>query len=61
MGMYDTVNFNCPHCNEITSEQFKAREQPLLSTFTFPEVPYEILDNLTQELLTCENCGGTFI
>ena len=59
MGMYDTVVFKCPNCNEDIEEQNKSGDC-VLDRFRSDEVPVEIARDMISSYLRCDHCDQTF-
>jgi len=58
MGVYDSVEFNCPHCGTTLTEQSKAGRCEL-RTYKLDDVPYVIAVDLSDAVIRC-NCGAKF-
>jgi hypothetical protein len=56
MGLYDTVNFRCPNCNNRIEVQTKAGACDLREFFS-GSVPMDIAASLRDDDLGCEPCG----
>ncbi len=56
MGLYDTVNFRCPKCDGLISEQSKAGECGLYD-FDSDSVPKGIANAILGKTVYCETCG----
>jgi transcription elongation factor Elf1 len=57
MGMFDTVEFNCPHCGKALSIQSKAGPRELRE-FTLDNAPVEVLQDICSESKLCKRCGA---
>ena len=58
MGMYDSVLFHCPNCNEIVEVQSKAGDC-VLSSIPGSRVPQEIALSLLEDSgVYCESCDA---
>ncbi len=55
MGMYDTVHFRCPRCDNIIAEQTKAGDC-VLRDIDSDEVPAEIAVTMIGDEVECDNC-----
>jgi transposase-like protein len=60
MGLFDTVNFTCPHCGKTTGVQSKAGPCDLI-TYDERDVPLAIAAALGDERETCEHCDRDFV
>jgi len=56
MGMFDSVYFTCPKCNESLEVQSKA-DDCLLMTYTPDSVPKAIAKDINGETFACTWCG----
>ncbi len=56
MGLYDTVYFRCPKCEELLNTQSKAGDCNL-KDYDSDNVPYEIGKSLIGKEIYCNNCG----
>jgi hypothetical protein len=56
MGMFDTVRFCCPSCNEYTEVQSKAGDCSLRE-YTLESAPVIVLWDLTEDWqIWCDHC-----
>lgn len=55
MGMFDSVWFSCPRCDEQIEVQSKAGEC-VLSSINPNQVPVEIAKDIENEAVYCEKC-----
>ena len=58
MGMFDSVNAECPACNSNIEYQTKANEDPQLDHFTVQDAPTHILTDVLNSPEKCRNCGS---
>jgi len=60
MGMYDTLNFICPACNQVTSEQSKVGECRL-AEYNLTNAPLLVIADINDEgergRLYCGECN----
>ena len=60
MGLYDTVWFTCPKCdNEELSVQSKAGDSSL-SDYQSDSVPVEIAADVSGDVVYCEDCKQSY-
>ena len=59
MGMFDTVLYSCPHCDEQIEDQSKAG-QCNLDTFTLDNAPPSVLLSISNWTLDCPSCHQKF-
>lgn len=59
MGMFDTVNIRCPHCDQITDVQTKSGPCNL-DTFPANDVPVQVASSALG-LDHCRHCGKEFL
>ena len=59
MGMFDTLNLECPYCGHINQMQTKDRACILKSCY-ITDIQPEIFNDL-KRVRTCEVCEGKFV
>ncbi len=56
MGLYDSVNFSCPRCDDLIEVQSKAGKC-VLASFPSDEVPLAIAADIAGEKHWCSKCS----
>lgn len=59
MGMFDSVYFNCPNCDNTIEEQSKAGEC-ILMNYGQSEVPVNIANDIIGTAVYCDKCNKSF-
>lgn len=59
MGSYDTVNLQCPHCDQINKLQVKTGPCSL-KIYTSTAVPVDVASGVVGYTFTCDECGTNF-
>jgi uncharacterized Zn finger protein len=60
MGMYDSVNLNCPNCGADYEAQSKGGDCSL-SCYNLNEAPADVLSDVNRHApFECEECGCVF-
>lgn len=59
MGMFDTIRWRCPHCNERHSTQTKAGPCELLDYDLARGLPRELVHSVEGDHL-CDCCGKAY-
>ena len=58
MGLFDSIYFNCPDCNEEIEAQSKSGGCGLAS-YNHKEVPIDVAQDCNRHApFKCDNCGG---
>lgn len=63
MGVFNSVYFKCPHCNEVQEDQFKPGG---MQSWTFPDdaisgkMPLEYIRYFQDMKWECYSCGKEF-
>jgi DNA-directed RNA polymerase subunit RPC12/RpoP len=60
MGCYDSVNFMCLRCLDVTLEAQSRAGQCTLRDINSDDVPLEIAKDLDKQILRCRHCGSVF-
>lgn len=61
MGVYDSVIFECPSCEEDIEVQSKAMPNPYLRVYTTMSVPSPIALDLVDKVVECPNCEQRYM
>lgn len=59
MGMFDTIRVTCPHCNQVTEEQYKAFDCTLQVIDLDQPIPSRIAAWL-EGVWKCSECRNKF-
>jgi NMD protein affecting ribosome stability and mRNA decay len=61
MGMFDTVNVDCPSCGEKESLGFQSKSgECTLADYTMRDAPDDVLSGLQNYPVRCKNCNKSF-
>lgn len=55
MGMFDSVDVQCPKCESMIEFQSKAGEC-LLNNYSLYNAPPEVLEDISRDIEVCPNC-----
>lgn len=61
MGMFNVLNINCPHCNELLDLESKEAFPNELIAYNKDNVDCRMALDLRNEKRNCFKCGQTFI
>jgi len=60
MGMYDSVNFSCPHCGGNIEVQSKAGDC-FLASYSPNKIPWDIAQDIEAEECRCSQCSMPWV
>lgn len=61
MGMYDTLDWQCPKCGAHNQDQTKDGPCAMLSTTIGPKVPWDRVELWRNTVVECYNCDQQYV